>query len=76
MVSLRLISDEHVGLEKRLKMILRIIAGILLAIWLVLVLAGKGGFVHLLLLNSIGVTVVELMTICRTRMKAKVASNF
>jgi len=55
---------------------LRIIAGILLGIWLALVVAGKGGFVHLLLLNSIGVTVVELMTICRTRMKAKVASNF
>ncbi len=51
-------------------MILRLIAGILLAVWLVLVLLGKGGFVHLLLLNSIGIAVVELVTVLRTRMTA------
>lgn len=39
-------------------MFLKIIAGILLGIWLVLVLLGKGGFVHILLLNGIAVAVV------------------
>jgi hypothetical protein len=63
-------------LQECFRMILRIIAGILLGIWLVLVVAGKGGFVHMLLLNGIGVTVVELMTVFRTRMKVKEMSNF
>ena len=49
-------------------MILRFIAGILLGIWLVLVLIGKGGFVHLLLLNAVGVAAVEIMTVYRTRL--------
>lgn len=47
---------------------LKAIAGILLGIWLVLVLLGKGGFVHLLLLCGLGVASVEIMTIVRTRM--------
>ena len=51
-------------------MVLRFIAGILLGIWLVLVLLGKGGFVHLLLLNGIGIAAVEIMTVCRSRMTA------
>ncbi len=46
---------------------LRIITGILLLVWLVLVLIGKGGFVHLLLLNALGVAAVELMTMYRSR---------
>jgi hypothetical protein len=50
--------------------LLKIIAAVLLGIWLVLVLLGKGGFVHLLLLNGIGVAAVEAMTIYRTRMSA------
>lgn len=38
------------------------------AIWIVLLLLGKGGFVHLLLLGTIGIVVVEFMTWYRTRM--------
>jgi hypothetical protein len=30
---------------------------------------GKGGFVHLLLLNSLGVLSVDLMTVVRARMR-------
>lgn len=47
---------------------LRIIAAILFGIWLLLVLAGKGGFVHLLLLNAIGVVAVDLVGKYRSRM--------
>ena len=47
---------------------LRLITGVLWVIWLVLVLAGKGGFVHLLLLSGIGVAVVEIVTVYRTRL--------
>lgn len=49
-------------------LLLKVIAGILFGIWLVLVLAGKGGFVHLLLLNAAGVAFTELMVTRRTRM--------
>ena len=49
-------------------MVLRFIIGILVGIWLLLVLIGKGGFVHLLLLNAIGVAMVEIMTVYRTRL--------
>ena len=48
--------------------VMRLIAGVLLGIWLVLVLLGKGGFVHLLLLSGIGVGMVEIMTVYRTHM--------
>lgn len=48
-------------------MALRLIAGIILGIWFILVLMGKGGFVHLLLLNGIGVLSVEVMTMIRSR---------
>ena len=47
---------------------LRFVLGVLLGIWLVLVLAGKGGFVHLLLLCGIGVAAVEIVTVYRTRL--------
>jgi len=47
---------------------LRILSTVLLAIWLVLVLLGKGGFVHLLLLNAIGIATVEVMVVYRTRL--------
>lgn len=46
---------------------LRIITGILLTIWLFLVIIGKGGFVHLLLLNALGVASVEVITMYRSR---------
>ena len=46
----------------------RILSTVLFAIWLVLVLGGKGGFVHLLLLTAIGVALVDLAAIYRSRM--------
>jgi hypothetical protein len=46
---------------------LRLIAGVLLGIWLLLVLLGKGGFVHILLLNGIAVAVVDLVAVYRHR---------
>ena len=49
-------------------MTLRVIALIILVTWLVLVLYGKGGFVHLLLLNGIGVIMVDVMAISRRRL--------
>jgi hypothetical protein len=48
---------------------LQIIAGVLLAIWLVLVVIGKGGFVHLLLLNAIVISVLDAVSMYRGRMK-------
>ncbi len=52
----------------RVAVALRIIAGILLGIWFVLVLTGRGGFVHLLLLCGLGVAMVEAVTVYRSRM--------
>jgi hypothetical protein len=46
---------------------LRLITGTLVLVWLVLVIMGKGSFVHLLLLNAIGVASVEVMSIYRSR---------
>ena len=40
---------------------LGVIAIIVLGIWLVLVLFGKGGFVHMLLLNGIALAVSDLI---------------
>lgn len=51
-------------------MFLKIIAGILLGIWLILVLMGKGGFVHVLLLSGIGIAVVAFVCDYRGRVKA------
>jgi hypothetical protein len=56
------------NVEEWFGVLLKIIAAILLGIWFVLVLLGKGGFVHILLLNGLGVAAVEAMTIYRTRM--------
>ena len=50
-------------------LVLKIIAAILFVIWLGLVLLGKGGFVHVLLLNAVGVAAVEAVTMYRTRMR-------
>lgn len=50
-------------------MFLRLITGILLGVWLLLVLLGKGGFVHLLLLNGIAMAVLELVCFYRRRIK-------
>jgi hypothetical protein len=46
---------------------LALIAGGLLGLWLVLILLGKSGFVHLLLLSGIGVAVVDLVCTYRQR---------
>ncbi|PYS91341.1 MAG: hypothetical protein DMF62_02740 [Acidobacteria bacterium] len=39
----------------------------LLGVWLVLVLMGKGGFIHLLLLNGVSVLMIDLVAIYRSR---------
>ena len=46
----------------------KIVAGLLFALWLALVLLGKGGLNHILLLGSIDIAVVETMVFYRTRM--------
>ncbi|MGI8556639.1 MAG: hypothetical protein ACR2LT_09835 [Pyrinomonadaceae bacterium] len=52
---------------------LRIIAGIMLATWLLLIIIGKGGFVHLLLLSGIGMAVVDAVRNYRSRVKIRVS---
>ena len=47
---------------------LRIIASVLLAIWLLLVILGKGGFAHLLLLIGIVIWIIDAVSIYRSRM--------
>jgi hypothetical protein len=37
----------------------------MLGLWLLLVLLGKGGFVHMLLLNGIAFAVVEMLCVYR-----------
>jgi hypothetical protein len=49
-------------------MAIRILGSALIVLWLLLVLIGKGGFVHLLLLNGIAVWIVDLVSIFRARM--------
>ena len=46
---------------------LRILAGILLGLWLVFVLMGRGGFIHLLLLCGISVLMIDLVAMYRAR---------
>lgn len=48
-------------------MAVKIVWGTLLGIWLVLVIAGKGGFVHILLLSGISVLAVDLVSKYRGR---------
>jgi hypothetical protein len=50
---------------------LRILGSVLIVIWLALLVAGKGGFIHLLLLNGIGIWVVDLVS----RYRAKMTEN-
>ena len=47
---------------------LRVLGSVLIVIWLALLVAGKGGFVHLLLLNGIALWVVDLVSRYRARM--------
>ncbi len=48
-------------------MILKSVAAILLLLWLMLFLMGKGGFVHILLLTGLGVASVEILYAYRVR---------
>lgn len=52
-------------------MLLKVIAGILLGIWLVLVLLGKSGFVHIILINGVTIAVAEAVRMYRTSVKAE-----
>lgn len=47
---------------------LRLIAVVLFAVWLLLLLLGKGGYIHLLLLGSASLVFTEVVTEFRTRM--------
>jgi len=49
-------------------MMLRIIAGVLLLAWVVLLLLGKSGFSHLLLIGAVGLATTEIVTEYRARM--------
>lgn len=46
----------------------RYLGSALIIIWLLLVVIGKGGFIHLLLLNGIALWVVDLVSIYRAQM--------
>ncbi|HXF42580.1 MAG TPA: hypothetical protein VNK26_02475 [Pyrinomonadaceae bacterium] len=48
-------------------MVLRSIAIILVLIWLILFLLGKGGFVHVLILTATGIAFVDLLYSIRAR---------
>lgn len=52
-------------------MVFRIIVGILLAVWLVLILLGKGGFSYILLLTALGIAMLEIIIVFRGRMTEK-----
>ena len=58
----------HLVYGERTRVVLRVLIGVCISIWLVLVLIGKGGFVHLLLLNAVGLAAVELLAVYRPRM--------
>ncbi|MFN0278913.1 MAG: hypothetical protein ACKVRN_09950 [Pyrinomonadaceae bacterium] len=49
---------------------LRLITATLLGIWLVLIVLGKGGFIHLLLLSAMGIAFVDVVAVYRSRMTA------
>ena len=51
---------------------LRLIAGIILGIWLLLVLFGKGGFIHLLLLFGAALVILELVSVYRRHVKIEI----
>jgi hypothetical protein len=50
---------------------LKIIAGVLFLLWLALVAVGKGGFVHLILFNALGVAFVEGLRVYRTNLRVR-----
>lgn len=50
------------------KIIFKLIFGVLFAVWLLLVLLGKGGFVHILLLTALGFGMLDVVEMYRRRM--------
>ncbi len=52
-------------------MYLRVIAALITAIWLILIALGKRGFVHILILNAIGIVAVDAMMVFRSRLTIK-----
>ena len=47
----------------------------LFAVWIVLMLMGKGGFVHLLFLNGVSVLMIDLVARHRSRQIKKAAKE-
>jgi hypothetical protein len=52
-------------------MALGLVAAALIGVWFVLVLMGKSGFVHTLLLTGLGVAFVQLLRVIRERVTAE-----
>lgn len=50
-------------------MSIRLIAGLLLCAWMLLILFGKSGFAHLLLLNAVALIVLEAVGAYRCRVR-------
>lgn len=46
---------------------LKLIAGTLLGLWLIFVLMGRGGFVHMLLLFGISTVAIDMVSMYRAR---------
>jgi hypothetical protein len=51
-------------------MVLRFVAIALIAVWLILFLLGRSGFVHVLLLTGLGVAFVDVLYVVRSRTPA------
>ncbi|MBX3291364.1 MAG: hypothetical protein KF881_00570 [Acidobacteria bacterium] len=49
---------------------LKVVAIVLFAAWAAAIAAGKGGLYHIILLNAIGISFVEFLTVLRGRLQA------
>jgi hypothetical protein len=56
-------------------MVARIVSIVLFLIWLVLVLVGKGGLVHLLLIAAVCTASVDAVAVYRSRMTVRDAER-
>lgn len=54
---------------------LRILWLTLFAVWILLMLMGKGGFIHLLFLNGVSVLMIDLVAKYRSRHVRRVAKE-
>lgn len=54
---------------------LRILWLTLFAVWILLMLMGKGGFIHLLFLNGVSVLMIDLVSKYRSRHVRRVAKE-